>query len=321
MKRGTKKKPVYEEDSEDSSMEDEELELEKAALGMISREKQGKAGEGEEEKKKEFIYNVDAIHERLEDISRVDSQPWEDTLVCTCSKDSLGEVPSVEDDLERELFFYNQAFGSVQDSIEKFDELKTKWRRPTDYFAEMVKSDDHMKRVKEKLLYEKKLGEEQEERRKQREAKKYAKQVQAEKLKERAQAKNKQINSIKEWRKQREKNDYGEMGEGEFPPDFDFSGKGSSSKGKEAKPAAGTRIFAGKTKSNSRKARDKKFGYGGRKSLQKQNDAKSSADDSGWRQGKFGKFSSGKKIGKKGSKNRPGKARRQAMQARKHSMG
>ena len=45
MKRGTKKKPVYEEDSEDSSMEDEELELEKAALGMISREKQGKDGE------------------------------------------------------------------------------------------------------------------------------------------------------------------------------------------------------------------------------------------------------------------------------------
>ena len=74
-------------------------------------------------------------------------------------------------------------------------------------------------------------------------------------------------------------------------------------------------------KADGRKARDKKFGYGGRKSLQKQNDAKSSADDSGWRQGKFGKFSSGKKIGKKGSKNRPGKARRQAMQARKHSMG
>ena len=50
-----------------------------------------------------------------------------------------------------------------------------KWRRPSDYFAEMVKSDEHMKRVKDKLLYEKKLSDGQEERRKHKEAKKYGK--------------------------------------------------------------------------------------------------------------------------------------------------
>ena len=54
----------------------------------------------------------------------------------------------------------------MKSSVQKFEKAKIKWRRPADYFAEMVKSDDHMKRVKEKLLYEKKLAEEQEQRRK-----------------------------------------------------------------------------------------------------------------------------------------------------------
>jgi rRNA-processing protein EBP2 len=317
----------YSSDSEDTSMDEEELELEKAALGMLQRENnQGKS----HEEKKEYIYNVDAIHERLEDISRVDLLAWEETLVCTSS--DMAEMPSssVHDDLERELAFYNQAMASVKESVENFDSLGTKWRRPTDYFAEMVKSDDHMKRVKEKLLYEKKLGEEQEERRKQREAKKYSKQVQAEKLKERAQAKNKQINSLKEWRKQRQRN--GTSGDGNEDGWMDLDKKNKNDKRVRyedlhpnkndddenhhnqrgrggSKPEAGTRIFSGAHKSKQRQARDKKFGHGGRKKIQKQNDSKSAADMSTYRQGQFS-LKGGK--AKKGKKQRPGKAKRKA---------
>ena len=196
---------------------------------------------------------------------------------------------------------------AVKESIDKFDSLGTKWRRPTDYYAEMVKSDEHMKRVKEKLLYEKKLGEEQEERRKQREAKKYSKQVQAEKLKERAQAKNKQINSLKEWRKQRQRN--GTSGDGDENGWMDFdSEKNKRNNGGGSKQEAGTRIFSGARKSKQRQARDKKFGYGGRKKIQKQNDRESAADMSSYRQGTFGL--KGKKKG--GKKQRPGKAKRKA---------
>ncbi|WZN66190.1 rRNA processing protein EBP2 [Chloropicon roscoffensis] len=288
---------------------DEELELEKAALAM------GREEEGEVKEAKVFTYNVDAIHERLEDISRVCHLPWEDTLVCTSSDAEVMELSVVHDDTERELKFYDQASEAVRESIEKFDESGHKWRRPDDYLAEMVKSDQHMKRVKEKLLYEKKLAEEQEERRKQREAKKYAKQVQAEKLKERAQAKNKQIDGLDKWRKQRERDGYDEMGAEDYE-------EAMATAFRKPKQPAGTRIFSGKQKSKARQARDKKFGFGGKKKIQKQNDATSAADDSGWHQGKFGKYAPGraKKAGvakKKKGQLRPGKARRQQMRGKK----
>lgn len=57
--------------------------------------------------------------------------------------------------------------------------------------------------MKDKLLHEQKAIEEAEARRKQRENKKYGKEVQAAKLKERAQSKKKDIESVKKWRKQR----------------------------------------------------------------------------------------------------------------------
>ena len=36
----------------------------------------------------------------------------------------------------------------------RFEEAGIAWQRPTDYYAEMVKSDDHMTRVKEQLMFE-----------------------------------------------------------------------------------------------------------------------------------------------------------------------
>jgi rRNA-processing protein EBP2 len=61
--------------------------------------------------------------------------------------------------------------------------------RPSDYFAEMVKSDAHMERIRQKLLDETAGIKKGEEARKQRELKKFGKQVQVEKLKERVKGK------------------------------------------------------------------------------------------------------------------------------------
>lgn len=38
------------------------------------------------------------------------------------------------------------------------------WQRPHDYYAEMVKSDGHMARIKQQLVYEQKQIEEADER-------------------------------------------------------------------------------------------------------------------------------------------------------------
>lgn len=66
----------------------------------------------------------------------------------------------------------------------------------------MVKSDGHMEMVKSRLFAEKRSIEEAKERRKARESKKLAKEVQAEKLKERNAQKNSAIETVKNWRKQ-----------------------------------------------------------------------------------------------------------------------
>ena len=59
--------------------------------------------------------------------------------------------------------------------------------RPPDYFAEMVKSDAHMERIRQRFLDEKDKIKRSEQKRKEREGKKFGKQVQMEKLKEREQ--------------------------------------------------------------------------------------------------------------------------------------
>ena len=61
--------------------------------------------------------------------------------------------------------------------------------RPSDYFAEMIKSDAHMERIRQRLLDESAGIKKSEDKRKEREGKKFGKQVQIEKLKEREKSK------------------------------------------------------------------------------------------------------------------------------------
>lgn len=62
------------------------------------------------------------------------------------------------------------------------------FRRPADYFAEMMKSDDQMKKIKASLMDQKKRIESSEEKKKLREMKKYGKKVQQAKVEERKKA-------------------------------------------------------------------------------------------------------------------------------------
>lgn len=57
-----------------------------------------------------------------------------------------------------------QALEASQEAISRFDSAGTPWLRPRDYYAEMVKSDDHMARVKQQLMYEQTQLEQAEER-------------------------------------------------------------------------------------------------------------------------------------------------------------
>ncbi|XP_012288254.1 probable rRNA-processing protein EBP2 homolog [Orussus abietinus] len=58
----------------------------------------------------------------------------------------------VLNDFRRETMFHRQAQGAVLDGIIRLKKLEIPTTRPDDYFAEMAKTDEHMHKVREKLM-------------------------------------------------------------------------------------------------------------------------------------------------------------------------
>jgi rRNA-processing protein EBP2 len=99
------------------------------------------------------------------------------------------EIADVEDDLSRELAFYKQCLSAAKDARARLKKEGVSFSRPADYFAEMVKSDEHMGKIKAKLIDEAAGKKASAEARKQRDLKKFGKQVQVAKMQERAKEK------------------------------------------------------------------------------------------------------------------------------------
>lgn len=114
---------------------------------------------------------------RLEDIQLDPSLPWIETLVVTSSEPCTMDTDQVNDDLNRELAFYQQALQAAQKGRQWVKEAGVPFSRPDDYFAEMIKSDEHMARIRQRLLDEAESIKASEQARKQRDAKKVMTQV------------------------------------------------------------------------------------------------------------------------------------------------
>ena len=98
-------------------------------------------------------------------------------------------IPDVNDDLNRELAFYKQCLDAANEGRSSLKGEGVPFSRPNDYFAEMVKSDEHMRKIKQKMTDEAASKKASSEAKRQRDLKKYGKQVQVAKLQERDKAK------------------------------------------------------------------------------------------------------------------------------------
>jgi len=269
--------------------------------------------EGRQPKPKSFVNDEVGILQKLEEIklkfSGEETVPWDETLAVT-SRRPL-ELKNVHDDLEREPAFYALCKGNVDEAIEKLEKAAIPWKRPNDYFAEMIKSDDHMMKVKQKRLEEKAQLEKAEKVRQLRREKKIAKQVQQERQIQKKQQQKANQEAVKLWRKARKKS--GESGvDDEFPLEV-LDSENPATKMKET--LSKTNAKATTKKSWKRIAKDKKYGYGGKKRGLKRNDAESSADLSSFSVAKNKRFD--KSWGIKTPK-RPGKrARQQKLQQKR----
>ena len=66
---------------------------------------------------------------------------------------------------------------NVKEGIQRLEELKVPIQRPADYLVEMLKSDEQMRKVKEKLLSQQTNINKGEERKRRKEDQKFAKKV------------------------------------------------------------------------------------------------------------------------------------------------
>lgn len=212
------------------------------------------------------------------------------------------EQINTEDDFQREMYFYRQAQAAVLEALPRLKQLKMATKRPEDYFAEMAKSDQHMQKIRKKLIVKQIAMERSEKAKALREQRKYGKKIQIEVLQKRQKEKKAMMSAVKKYQKgMTDRLDFldGEEGQGK----------------KETKPLKGA--IKKKGPNARRKFKDQKFGFGGKKRGSKWNTKESHNDVSGFRarvaHGKGGK-NSGK--GGKQMKKRPGKDARRKMKSR-----
>lgn len=130
------------------------------------------------------INNSAAINASLKRISFITPKTPFSEHNSMVSQDDI-EVPDPNDDLNRELAFYKICQSAATSARGLLKKEGVPFTRPGDYFAEMVKSDEHMGRIKKKLYDEAAGKKASAEARKQRDLKKFGKQVQVAKLQQR----------------------------------------------------------------------------------------------------------------------------------------
>lgn len=145
------------------------------------------------------INNTSALLSSLQRIALPtdNSVPFATHQVVLSSAPTADSIPDVQDDLQRELAFYSQSLEAVKIARQKLKKEGVPFSRPKDYFAEMVKEDEHMEKIKAKLVEEATNKKAAAEARKLRDLKKFGKQVQVAKLQERQKAKRETLDKIK----------------------------------------------------------------------------------------------------------------------------
>ena len=188
---GKKRDRQVQHDESDLEEMDPELEEEMQALKAMQREKQRRTerdesergehnnegqGNDEEEDSNDIPnrkYNKEALIKSTASLETA-GLPFEETmLVCSFPIDVTDE----HNDLEREMAFYNQTLLSVRTGKERMKKLGIPIKRPQDYFCEQVKSDNHMAKIKDKLILEEKKIDAFEKRKNREHQRKFNKQV------------------------------------------------------------------------------------------------------------------------------------------------
>ncbi|KAK4195951.1 putative rRNA-processing protein EBP2 [Triangularia verruculosa] len=314
-------------DDDEAEDDDEESEIDVDDLDLDDMDPEEKEELAATTRVRQTINNKDALLAALKRISLLPTEPKKAATVpfayhmtLVTSKPTQDAIPSIDDDLERELAFLNQARESALQARTLLKKENVPFTRPTDYFAETLRSDETMQAVKRKMVEAATAKKASAEARKQRDLKKFGKQVQVQKQQERAKEKRATLEKINELKRKRKDGGGAALGAREVDDMFDVAvdnelgsnkagGKRGRSAGDHGAPNA------------KRQKKNEKYGFGGKKRFAKSGDAVSSGDMTGF-SAKRMKHGGGAGDGKKtfssmsakakGSKPRLGKDKRKA---------
>ncbi|KAL3495175.1 eukaryotic rRNA processing protein EBP2-domain-containing protein [Aspergillus germanicus] len=317
----SKKKEIEEEENDTSDSEAESIDEEEAAA-EASENEEDEEEEGDEEEEEDIplsdlseadmedvvphqrltINNTAALSTSTKRISFITHlTPFSEHNSLVSAEDI--EVPDANDDLNRELAFYKVAQSAALQARTLLKKEGVNFTRPGDYFAEMVKTDEHMGKIKKKLYDEAASKKAAAEARKQRDLKKFGKQVQVAKLQQRAKEKREALEKINALKKKR-KGDTSASAGGEADDLFDVAVEDAVSENPR-KRARG----ADSGPNMKRQKKNEKYGFGGKKRFSKSGDAISSGDMRSYPGRKM-------KAGGGGGAKRPGKSKRAAARGR-----
>ena len=140
------------------------------------------------------INNTAALQRSLKSFALPSSLPFSATQSVTTAEPI--QIADVDDDLNRELAFYKQSLDAVKEARSRLKKQGVPFSRPADYFAEMVKSEEQMGKVRQKMVDEAARKKASSDARRQRDLKKFGKAVQVAKLQERDKAKRDTLDKI-----------------------------------------------------------------------------------------------------------------------------
>ncbi len=204
-------------ESEFESESDEESNSEPGSESD-EEEVEGEDDEAEEEKddensadtktKRKQINNIKALKKSLDSIRLPYKKlAFHEFNMLPSSIDTSTEITDPNEEMQRELVFYKQGLEAVEIAKKQYLRAKIPFSRPLDYFAEMVKSDEHMDKLKKKLIEEATARKASQEARKQRELKKFGKQKQVSRMQEHQKEKRDTLDKIKSLKRKRQNNE------------------------------------------------------------------------------------------------------------------
>jgi len=210
--------------------------------------------------------------------------------------DEEDTMVDIHDDLKREVAFYDTALEAVHLARGECERAGIPFTRPDDFFAEMIKTDEHMAKIKDRLIFETKKIEAVQRRKSNKEQTVMAKERRAHRLSEKAKQKKDHMKDVQEWKRDAERG-RGKLG------------------GRVVDVEEEEERLRGVGK--KRAAADRRYGFGGKRGRFKQNDAKTLNDMSGFKA--RGSFKGGQKTSPAaggGKKKRAGKRARDARSGR-----